>query len=201
MPYCDDYIKTIIQALNDLKINDKTIIILFSDHGTSLGEKKGEKFYGVFVYDYTVNVFCMLKIPNAEKKVINKQCRTIDLFPTILDLAKISKESMLELQGESLISFLENPNEEERSVFVETGGLYGPWPSPDKHNVFCVKSNGKKLIFNETPKTWEFYNLKLDSEEKNNIYDKNSDDIKNLKKLLINYMIKNNIDSSLVNTN
>ena len=111
------------------------------------------------------------------------------------------EESMPELQGESLISFLENPNEEERDVFVETGGLYGPWPSPDKHNVFCIKSNGKKLIFNETPKTWEFYNLKLDSEEKNNIYDENSEDVKNLKKLLINYMIENNIDSSLINTN
>ena len=157
--------------------------------------------YCLFFYDYTVNVFFMLKIPKAEKKVINKQCRTIDIFPTILDLAKISKESMLELQGESLISFLENPNEEERNVFVETGGLYGPWPSPDKHNVFCIKSNGKKLIFNETPKTWEFYNLKLDSEEKNNIYDENSEDVKNLKKLLINYMIENNIDSSLINTN
>jgi len=191
IPYCDDYIKAIIQALNDLKINDKTIIILFSDHGTSIGEKKGEKFYGVFVYDYTINIFCMLKIPNTEKKIINKQCRTIDIFPTILDLAKISKESTHELQGESLISFLENPNEEDRDVFVETGGLYGPWPSPDKHNVFCIKSNGKKLIYNETPKTWEFYDLKSDPEELNNIYDENLEIIHLYKKKLF-YYLKNN---------
>jgi arylsulfatase A-like enzyme len=194
VPHCDDYIKAIIQALNDLKINDKTIIILFSDHGTSIGEKKGEKFYGVFVYDYTINVFCMLKIPNAEKKVINKQCRTIDIFPTILDLAKISKESIHELQGKSLISFLENPNEEERDIFVETGGLYGPWPSPDKHNVFCIKSNGKKLIYNETPKTWEFYDLKSDPEELNNIYDENLEIIHLYKKKLFYYFKNNEIE-------
>ena len=133
----------------------------------------------------------MLKIPDAEKKVINKQCRTIDIFPTILDLAKISKESTHELQGESLISFLENPNEEDRDVFVETGGLYGPWPSPDKHNVFCIKSNGKKLIYNETPKTWEFYDLKSDPEELNNIYDENLEIIHLYKKKLF-YYLKNN---------
>ena len=53
------------------------------------------------------------------------------------------------------------------------------------------------MIFNETPKTWELYNLKLDFDEKNNIYDENSEDVKNLKKLLINHLIENNIDSTL----
>ena len=133
----------------------------------------------------------VLDIYIFKKKIINKQCRTIDIFPTILDLAKISKESTHELQGESLISFLENPNEEDRDVFVETGGLYGPWPSPDKHNVFCIKSNGKKLIYNETPKTWEFYDLKSDPEELNNIYDENLEIIHLYKKKLF-YYLKNN---------
>ena len=90
-----------------------------------------------------------------------------------------------------MISFLENPNEEDRDVFVETGGLYGPWPSPDKHNVFCIKSNGKKLIYNETPKTWEFYDLKSDPEELNNIYDENLEIIHLYKKKLF-YYLKNN---------
>ena len=40
---------------------------------------------------------------------------------------------------------------ENRDVFIETGGLYGPWPSPKKHNVFCIKSNNKKLIYNDIP--------------------------------------------------
>ena len=90
LPYCDDYIKTIIQTLKQEKIYDNTILILFADHGTSLGEKKGEKFYGVFCYDYTINVFCVMKIPGREKQLINDPCRTIDIFPTILDLANIS---------------------------------------------------------------------------------------------------------------
>ena len=64
---------------------------------------------------------------------------------------------------------VENPSAENRSIFVETGGLYGPWPSPEKHNIFCVKVDGKKLIYNDTPQTWEFYDLKNDPNEWTNL--------------------------------
>ena len=199
LPYCDEYIKTILETLEQQKIHENTILILFSDHGTSLGEKKGEKFYGVFVYDYTINVFCMLKIPHSKKQTFANQCRTIDIFPTILDLAGIPKDSVSNFQGKSLIPFLENNEEKDRDVFVETGGLYGPWPSPEKHNVFCVKSNGKKLIYNETPQTWEYYDLKSDPLEENNLYDDSSPNVQNLKKLLLKFMKENNIDLALIN--
>jgi arylsulfatase A-like enzyme len=193
LPHCNDYIKSIIDTLKQQKIYDKTILILFSDHGTSLGEKRGEKFYGVFCYDYTINVFCMLKIPNIKNKIIKKQCRTIDLFPTILDLANISYESKSKFDGETLFSLVNDEDTIERDVFVETGGLYGPWPSPEKHNVFCIKSNSKKLIYNKTPDTWEFYDLESDPRELNNIYQKNSEIVKLYKKRLLNHFKKNQI--------
>ena len=139
----------------------------------------------------------MIQIPNNNSSKINNQCSTLDIFPTILDLANISKND-INFQGKSLISLQEN-NNESRDIFVETGGLYGPWPSPEKHNVFCVKSNGKKLIFNETPETWEFYNLIKDANEQNNLYDVNLQDVKVLKKLLIKFLKNNNVDSVLIN--
>ena len=193
LPYCDDYIKTIIETLKEEKIYDKTILILFADHGTSLGEKKGEKFYGVFCYDYTINVFCMMKIPNMEKQLIADQCRTIDIFPTILELADIHLNPKLQLDGETLFSLVANPGTSEREVFAETGGLYGPWPSPEKHNVFCYKSNSKKLIYNKTPNTWEFYDLASDPDELNNIYEKSSKLIKLYKQRLENHLKSNKI--------
>ena len=139
----------------------------------------------------------MIQIPNNNSSKINNQCSTLDIFPTILDLANISKND-INFQGKSLFSLQEN-NNESRDIFVETGGLYGPWPSPEKHNVFCVKSNGKKLIFNETPETWEFYNLIKDPNEQNNLYDVNLQDVKVLKKLLIKFLKNNNVDSVLIN--
>ena len=188
----DEYISLIINTIKDCNIKEKTVLIIFSDHGTSLGEKDGEEFYGTFVYDYTINVFCIMYVPGMDSDVIDKQCRTIDLLPTIAELisAKFNNEKE-KIQGESLFPLIRNKNMEEREVFVETGGLYGPWPSPKKHNVFCIRKNKKKLIYNQTPKTWEFYDLESDPKELNNIYDKESELTKFYKERLFHYLKEN----------
>jgi arylsulfatase A-like enzyme len=194
LPSCNEYVKNIVDSLKEAKIFDKTILILFADHGTSLGEKKGEKFYGVFTYDYTIDVFCMIHIPGSKPQKISKQCRTIDIFPTIGNLiAQYPSQNFNQVQGESLIPLIEDSNSLDREAFVETGGLYGPWPSPKKHNVFCIKSNGFKIIYNATPNTWEFYDLENDPDELKNIYNKNLPEIKNYKNRLLCYFEENNI--------
>jgi len=86
LPSCDNYVSMIINTLRQLNIDKKTILIFFSDHGTSIGEKKGEKFYGVFTYDYTINVFCIINIPGKEPIKIDEQCRTTDIFSTIANI-------------------------------------------------------------------------------------------------------------------
>ena len=197
IPLADDYIAAIKNALDENGLSENTLLIIISDHGTSLGEKYGEKFYGVFVYEGTINILCIMHIPDKSPKLITKQCSTIDLYPTIAELAgaKIKKKS--EIQGESLLNLVENPSAENRAVFVETGGLHGPWPSPEKHNVFCVKINGKKLIYNDTPQTWEFYDLKNDPDELDNKYDEHSKEINDLKKRLIRHFKENKIITKL----
>ncbi|MCH7647440.1 MAG: sulfatase-like hydrolase/transferase [Thaumarchaeota archaeon] len=198
LPSTDEYVSLILQSLRDFHIDDKTILIFFADHGTSIGEKNGEKFYGVYVYDYTLNVFCVLSIPNFPSQTINTQCRTIDIFPTILEISGRKFNTLKnEIQGESLFQLIENVKCNDREVFVETGGLYGPWPSPEKHNVFCVVRNNKKLIYNDSPQTWEFYDLIQDPCELKNIYQENSDEILNYKKQLLHYFKENGIITKL----
>ena len=197
LPACDEYISSIVKTLEECKIKEKTILIFFSDHGTSIGEKEGEKFYGVFTYDYTLNVFCLINIPGITPKNIKKQCRTIDIFPTIMEITG-NGEKNSDIQGNSLYELINNKESDERELFVETGGLYGPWPSPSKPNVFCVKINNKKLIYNDTPQTWEFYDLIKDPCEKNNIYKSELMDVINLKKRLRYYLTMNNIEINLI---
>ena len=196
LPKTNFYVKSIVQALKNLNLYDKTILIIFSDHGTSIGEKTGEKFYGVFLYDYTLNVFTILHIPNHDPVTINKQCRTIDLFPTILEIVNSKNPLQNNIQGESLIPLIKEDSKD-REVFAETGGLYGPWPSPEKHNVFCIKYNQKKLIYNASPSTWEFYDLKKDPKELNNIFSEKSIEIQSYKKKLLFYLEKNNIHTKI----
>lgn len=197
MPECDEYVKMILNTLQDLDIEDKTIVIFHSDHGTSIGEKKGEKFYGVYVYDYTINVFCIMNFPNVSSKMIEFQCRTTDIFPTIADIAGINIEDCDKLAGRSLFPLVEGVEKADREVFVETGGLYGYWPSPKKHNVFCVRKNCKKLIYNDTSEAWEFYDLKNDPKELKNIFNEKSEDVIYFKERLLYYLNHNNINTKL----
>jgi len=196
-PLADDYIAEIKNALDENGLSENTLLIIISDHGIGLGEKHGEKFYGVFVYENTINIFCIMHIPGKSPRIITKQCSTIDLYSTIAELAGVKIEKKLEIQGESLLHLIENPSAENRAVFVETGGLYGPWPSPEKHNIFCVKMDGKKLIYNDTPQSWEFYDLKNDPDELDNKYDESSKQINDLKKKLISHFKDNKIITKL----
>ena len=140
----DDYVGTILQTIRDCKLEEHTTVIFQADHGTGVGEKYGEMFYGSFVYDSTSNVFSMIHIPGSEPKIINSQCQNIDFFPTIAEMVSYPKEKLdSRIQGNSLFSLINEVETNERPAFIETGGLYGPWPSPKKHNVFAIRLNSK----------------------------------------------------------
>ncbi len=187
----DKYVDVVYKHIKELGIANKTMLILFSDHGTSNGEKRGERMYGSFTYDYTINTFAIMIIPGIEPKEVNLQCNSIDIMPTLMDILDIEQDKNYEsLDGKSLMPMLEGEEEEDRIAFSETGGLFGFWPSHKEHNVFCIKGKIFKLIYNKTPDTWEFYNLKEDLNEENNLYEKATEKKDYLKRKLINHMIE-----------
>tara|TARA_B100000029_G_scaffold399050_1_gene397673 strand:- start:1343 stop:2512 length:1170 start_codon:yes stop_codon:yes gene_type:complete len=198
MPQLDEYVKIILKTIEECNLNDNTTVILQADHGTGVGEKHGEMFYGAFVYDSTSNVFSMIHIPGFEPNQISSQCQNIDFFPTIAEMISFPKDELdPRLQGKSLFPIIQGTEKTERPSFIETGGLYGPWPSPKKHNVFAIRINRKKLIFNDTPETWEFYDLDTDPNEEKNLYSKDNAEIQVLKSKLIVHLVANNIHTNI----
>lgn len=164
------YAEAILQKIKDLGLYDNSIIVLFSDHGCSVGDKIGERVYGSYLYDYTLKCWAYIlgkKLPKGLE--INKQLRHIDIAPTIMDLLNIPlKDCYKPMQGKSFLPFI-NGKEEERIAYSETGGLGGPTPSPEEHNVQSIRTDEWKLIYNKTNKKRELYSLIGDKEEKNNL--------------------------------
>ena len=64
---------------------------------------------------------------------------------------------------------------DERTTYSETECLGGSTPSPEKHNVFAVRANKWNLIYNESSKKRELYDLKNDKEEMDDLSGKNPD--------------------------
>ncbi|MFZ0517352.1 MAG: sulfatase-like hydrolase/transferase [Acidobacteriaceae bacterium] len=84
--YEDSQLGIFLNALKRKSPADKTLIVLLSDHGQSLGEH-GEYEHGVFLYDATIRIAWIMDGPQIPAGVrIQQQAREIDLLPTVLDL-------------------------------------------------------------------------------------------------------------------
>ena len=185
----DEYLKEAADYLDEIyfknlsgKQGNDSIIIVMTDHGMGVGEKVGERAYGSFTYDYTLRTFALFIQPKIfpKGKEINELTRAIDIMPTILDCLEIPiDQSCLKMQGKSMLNLL-NQNEQSKSsidadsefqkiAHSETGGVNGPWPSPDAPNIKCVRTKKWKLIHNLTPNTCELYNLENDPKELKNV--------------------------------
>ncbi len=161
--YADEQIGRLLAFLKELGLDRKTLIVLCSDHGESLGEH-GENGHAVFIYDATIKVPLIFSYPGVipEGKVIGGQVRLIDLMPTILDLLGIRKHK--EIQGESLSRLmLENAQPLELSAYSESyyGKLNFNW-----EELVSLRAGRWKYIRSREP---ELYNITTDPGEFNNL--------------------------------
>jgi len=185
-----NYAKLIKKTVEDLGILNDTILIFFSDHGTGVGERFGERNYGSFTYEETIRTFFLFIGKDMIKDRMSEKLReSIDIFPTILELAGI--KTKFDGVGERFSEYLKNANkdlDDKKYVYSETGALQGPFPSPMKPNVFCVKTQEHKLIYLKTPQEWRLYNLKSDPNEINNIHNEDKIVSEKLEKKLLEWI-------------
>jgi Tfp pilus assembly protein PilF len=89
----------------------RTIVVLTSDHGESLGEH-GEETHGVFAYEATLRVPLIVVAPGVTGgSVVSAAARHVDIAPTILEAAGVGADP--KLRGRSLM----NPTSEITTYF------------------------------------------------------------------------------------
>jgi len=110
--YVDAQVGKMMEALKESGELDNTIIVLWSDHGFNLGEMG---YWGKATnYEMATRVPFIIVAPGITDKVKGQKSDAlvglIDVFPTLCDLAGLEKPA--ELQGNSLVPVLKNPNAE-----------------------------------------------------------------------------------------
>ena len=184
--FTDEQIGVLLEELEELGLDRKTIIILTADHGEAMGEHNVYFTHGGFLYNEFIKVPLIFKYSNIlpTAKVINHQVGLIDIMPTILDLLGI--QIKIEISGISLLPMiLKGKSYPSRIIFSEDFSL----PSgKDKRIRRSLMTERWKLIYNLNDEKHELYNLKTDPQELNNLVEIEKEQVKFLKQKLDNYI-------------
>jgi arylsulfatase A-like enzyme/Flp pilus assembly protein TadD len=136
--YADSAVGKLVDEIRKHGLYDETLIAVMADHGESLGAH-GENTHGIFLYDETLHVPLLFKLPASHSagKKIDTRARLVDVAPTILQEAGLPIPK--EMQGQSLSPLMrkatkaatasggiaasasgETPADEDRPAYAET---------------------------------------------------------------------------------
>ncbi len=100
--YADWVIGGLIDVLQKHDLYNNTVLAIASDHGEAFGEH-GEQRHGMFLYDETIHVPLLLKLPDHRfaGKRVDDRVALVDLAPTLLETAAVPVPPAM--QGHSLV--------------------------------------------------------------------------------------------------
>src|SRR5713101_5263619 len=98
----DTAIGKLLAILRQQKLDAITAVVVAASQGESLGAH-GEETHGIFLYDETIHVPLVVKLPEAHPaaKRVAAKVRLVDIAPTLLEIAAIPVPS--QMQGQSLL--------------------------------------------------------------------------------------------------
>ncbi|MEC7987729.1 MAG: sulfatase [Myxococcota bacterium] len=155
----DERVGTFLQYLRQSGLLDRSIVILFSDHGDEFMEHKAVD-HGATLYEEQLHIVMMIRFPGfAKRHDIDTPVRTIDVFPTVFDAMQIKGPTGVD--GQSLLPLLRG-QKQELDVFSETDyRLY--------RHLRSYRKGDYKLILDLQDGEKELYNLKEDPKEQKDI--------------------------------
>ena len=207
--YCDLIIKRIYSYLEKFQLLDNSYIIITSDHGEHLFDKEDHYLWGhqtcLSGYKAVTNVPLIIMGPNIQKKRIQEQVQLKDLFHTILDMTGIKKTQNLYLKSEMSIIHQYELKTTPKYIFGEhiksnshmTKLIRNHRRSIKKNlirkifnNLYFLRSNQFKYIKYQNINMDEFYDLRNDPNEQNNIFDMNNSECRKMATFLETLLTK-----------
>jgi uncharacterized sulfatase len=105
--FLDAQVGRVLDALDSLKLTDRTIVIFMSDHGYNLGEHG--QWMKQSLFERSARTPIIVSGPGVAKgRASSRTIEFLDLYPTLAELAGVAPPSGLE--GRSIGPLLRNPN-------------------------------------------------------------------------------------------
>jgi arylsulfatase A-like enzyme len=165
----DQNLPILFNTIKSLGLENKTVIVITSDHGEEFYDHKGF-MHSETLYSEVINVPLILYGPGIlpRGKKIDNPVALVDIFPTLLNLCDIKKIKLpYPIVGSDLTPLWTGKGEYSRNyVFSELNRVF--------FSKYAVMNSNFKLILTAAgeKETFEIYNLKTDPGEKTNSVDK-----------------------------
>ena len=167
--YADASLGKLFAELRRHGLYDETLIAVMADHGESLGAH-GENTHGVFLYDETLHVPLVIKLPlnRAAGRRVDTRAGLVDVAPTLLEEAGIPVPK--EMQGEPLQGLMKPITANSRLTTPEDRPAYAETDYP--HRAFGWSALRAlrlgKYLYIQAPER-ELYNQKADAGAAHNL--------------------------------
>ena len=171
--YLDSHVGRLIESIKLRGLYENSLIVVTSDHGETMWEHADVWNHGLWVYDTTVRVPLIVKLPEGRQRgrVIDEPVSSIDIVPTVLRLLDVAEGAKPE--GVDLSPLLVGERLERGVVFCEATQPYkGIESSEGWRNAMkpkCVRSGRWKYIAAPYLKFEELFDLGADPGERANL--------------------------------
>ncbi len=163
----DEGVGRILDFVDESGLRDNTIVVYCSDQGWYLGE---HGWYDKrWMYEESLRMPLLVRWPGTVKSgaVNNDLVQNLDFAETFLDLAGVPIPN--DMQGRSMVPLLkgDTPRNWRKSIY------YHYYENPGWHAVprhYGVRTEQYKLMHFYRLGYWELYDLKLDPDEMENVY-------------------------------
>jgi arylsulfatase A-like enzyme len=169
----DKNVGRLLDALEDLRLEDNTLVIFTSDNGFYLGEHQlGDKRSA---YEESIRVPLIVRMPGSVRagEISDEMVLNIDLAPTILEMAGVEHADM-GMQGSSLRPLLVGEGVSWRQAFLyeywqENEFWKGPG-APRTPSILAVRTTTHKLVTYPDYENWtQLFDLEADPYEMRNL--------------------------------
>ena len=186
----DDNIGRMLAKLDELKLADNTIVMLFSDNGCQQhnGYNAGFRGWKGSPFEGGIHQFCFIRWPAQLKagRQVDRIAAHIDLAPTLLDFCGVAKPERVKFDGRSLAPLLRGD-----AVDWPDRMLVFQWhhsDAPERYRSCAVRSQEWKLVQplgsgeNWNGKTdFQLYDMAHDPLEMHNVTAENPERVAKLK--------------------